>query len=82
VELRQYYWYRNLLRYSASHYSPIAFRAICLAVVTGSMVRGAAAALAERSLQPLAAFASVMRYAGRKLIFGWRDEGVSPGIIP
>jgi GT2 family glycosyltransferase len=82
VELRQYYWYRNLLRYSARHFPTIAFRAICLAVVSGSLMRGTAAALAERSFQPLAALASVMRFAGRASIFGWRDERVLPGIGP
>jgi N-acetylglucosaminyl-diphospho-decaprenol L-rhamnosyltransferase len=76
VELRQYYWYRNLLRYSARHYPRMAFRAICLAVVAGSLMRGTAEALANRSLQPLADFARVIRFAGRSLIFGWRDEGV------
>jgi N-acetylglucosaminyl-diphospho-decaprenol L-rhamnosyltransferase len=76
VELRQYYWYRNLLRYSARHYRKMEFRAICLAVVAGSVMRGTAEALAGRSLRPLAAFARVMRFAGRSLVFGWCDEGV------
>jgi N-acetylglucosaminyl-diphospho-decaprenol L-rhamnosyltransferase len=76
VELRHYYWYRNLLRYSVRHYPPMAFRAICLAVVAGSLLRGTARALAHRSLQPLAAFRRVMQLAGRSLVFGWSDEGV------
>jgi GT2 family glycosyltransferase len=80
VELRQYYWYRNLLRYSARHYPTIAFRAICLAVVTGSILRGMAGALANRSLTPIAAFGSVVRLAVRCLFFGWRDEAVSSGL--
>jgi N-acetylglucosaminyl-diphospho-decaprenol L-rhamnosyltransferase len=77
VELRQYYWYRNLLRYSARHYPTLAFRAICLAVVTGSILRGTAAVWAGRSLQSMAAFASVLRLASRCLLLGWRDEAVS-----
>jgi N-acetylglucosaminyl-diphospho-decaprenol L-rhamnosyltransferase len=80
VELKQFYWYRNLLRYSARHYPTLAFRAICLAVVTGSILRGMAGALAARSPKPLAAFASVVRLAGRCLIFGWRDGAGSSGL--
>jgi len=80
VELRQYYWYRNLLRYSARHYPAIAFRMICLAVVTGSILRGIAGASADRSLKPLAVFGSVIRLAVRCLVRGWRDEAVSSQI--
>jgi len=80
VELRQYYWYRNLLRYSARHYPTLAFRAICLAVATGSILRGTAAVWAGRSLQSKAAFASVLRLASRCFVFGWRDEAVSSEI--
>jgi N-acetylglucosaminyl-diphospho-decaprenol L-rhamnosyltransferase len=82
VELRQYYWYRNLLRYSARHFPPLAFRAICLAVVTGSILRGTAAALAARSLQPIAVFGRVMRLASRCCVLGWRDDVVSSGLDP
>ena len=39
VEMRRFYWYRSLLRYSAKHFRPLAFRAVCLAVVTGSVLR-------------------------------------------
>src|ERR1700722_3469178 len=40
VQMRYFYWYRSLLRYTAKHCRPIAFRAVCLAVVTGSFARG------------------------------------------
>jgi len=33
VEMRRVYWYCSLLRYSAKHFRPTAFRAVCLAVV-------------------------------------------------
>jgi GT2 family glycosyltransferase len=77
VELRQYYWYRNLLRYSARHFPATAFRTICLAVVTGSILRGIAGALGDRSLKPIAVFSGVIRLAARCMIRGWRDEAVS-----
>ena len=80
VELRQYYWYRNLLRYSARHHPTLAFRAVCLAVVTGSILRGMAASLADRSLQPIAVFGNVIRLASRCFVLGWRDEAVSSGL--
>jgi len=82
VELRQFYWYRNLLRYSARHYRTQVFRTICLAVVTGSIMRGSARALADWSLQPLVAFGSVARLAGRCFVFGWRDGAVSSDLRP
>lgn len=77
VELRQFYWYRNLLRYSAKHFRPYAFRAVCLAVVTGSMLRAVAWALTDGSLRPVAVFGGVVRLAGGCLLFGWRDEAVT-----
>ena len=40
VEMRRFYWYRSLLRFTSRHFHPIAFRAVCLAVVTGSILRG------------------------------------------
>lgn len=77
VELRQFYWYRNLLRYSAKHFRPYAFRAVCLAVVTGSILRAVAWALTDGSLRPVAVFGGVVRLAGSCLLFGWRDEAVT-----
>jgi GT2 family glycosyltransferase len=82
VELRQYYWYRNLLRYSARHFRPSAFRGVCLAVVTGSILRAVAGAWADRRLKTMAAFGRVVRLAGRCLIFGWRDRAVVCGLKP
>src|SRR5687768_14215892 len=39
LEMRQIYWYGNLLRYSAKHFGPVAVRAVCLAVAAGSLIR-------------------------------------------
>lgn len=79
LEIRQVYWYRSLLRYSARHFSPGALRAVCLAVITGSILRLTAEFVSRRSLQPMAAYGKVMRLASRCLIFGWGDGVVVSG---
>jgi GT2 family glycosyltransferase len=70
VEMRRVSWYRSLLRYSARHFRPRAFRAVCLAVVTGSIVRSIAESILDRSLEPLAAYGKVVGFASRCLLFG------------
>ena len=74
VERRRFYWYRSLLKYSAKHFPPLAFRGVCLAVVAGSLIRGVAESALYRSPKPMAAYGSVVRLASRCLIAGWRDE--------
>jgi len=71
VEMRRVYWYRSLLRYSSKHFHPFAFRMVCLAVVTGSFVRGFGEAVVHRSLKPIAAYGKVASFAGRCLLFGF-----------
>jgi GT2 family glycosyltransferase len=73
VELRAVYWYRNLLRYSSRHFRPWGHRAVCLAVLLGSVPRLFAGLVLYRSLKPLVAFGKVVQLASRSLIFGWRD---------
>lgn len=73
VETRVVYWYGSLLRYSARHFRNPAFRAVCLAVVSGSILRSATETVLRRSLKPIAAYGSVVRLAGRCLLFGWRE---------
>ena len=73
VETRVVYWYRSLLRYSARHFRNPAFRTVCLAVVSGSILRSVVETVLQRNLKPIAAYGSVVRLAGRCLIFGWRD---------
>jgi N-acetylglucosaminyl-diphospho-decaprenol L-rhamnosyltransferase len=70
LEIRLNYWYRGLLRYSAKHFRPFAFRAVCLAVLTGSFVRGIAESALQRSVKPMAAYGSVASLAGRSLFSG------------
>ena len=73
VEMRRYYWYRSLLRYSAKHFRSPVFRVICLAVVVGSILRTIAEAVLQWNLKPIAANGNVVRLAGRCLLFGWGD---------
>ena len=70
VEMRRVYWYGSLLRYSARHFRPRAFRAVCVAVVTGSVLRGIVESILDRSLRPLAAYGKVLGFASRCLLFG------------
>jgi N-acetylglucosaminyl-diphospho-decaprenol L-rhamnosyltransferase len=79
VQMRYLYWYRSLLRYTAKHCSPLAFRVICLAVVTGSVARGLIEALVGWSPQPMAACSKVVRLASRCFFSGWKDQQVPSG---
>ena len=77
VENRRVYWYGSLLRYSAKHFRPIAFRALCLAVVAGSLLRSLGEAVLTGSLKPLPVYGKVIRRAGRCFLFGWEDGVVT-----
>jgi GT2 family glycosyltransferase len=79
VEKRRVYWYGSLLRYAAKHFRPVAFRAVCLAVVAGSLLRSLGEVLLQRSFRPLAAYGKVVRHAGRCVLFGWGDGAVTSG---
>ena len=78
VEMRQIYWYGSLLRYSAKHFHPVALRAVCLAVVAGSLLRMVGDVVRRRSLRPMAAYGKVAQLASRCFFFGWRDGAVLP----
>jgi hypothetical protein len=71
LEMRLIYWYRGLLRYSAKHYGPFAFRAVCLAVVTGSILRGVAESALHFSFKPMSAYGRVAGLAGRSVFHGF-----------
>jgi N-acetylglucosaminyl-diphospho-decaprenol L-rhamnosyltransferase len=71
LEMRLIYWYRSLLRYSAKHFRPLAFRAVCLAVVTGCFLRGIAESASNRSLRPMSAYGKVAGFAARCLFCGF-----------
>ena len=76
LEIRWQYWYCSFLRYSAKHFPPLSFRAVCLAAVIGSVLRGIAASALQHSLRPLAASARIAILAGRAALFGWKDKAV------
>jgi GT2 family glycosyltransferase len=65
LEMRQIYWYRSLLRYSAKHFQQASLRMVCLAVIAGSILRMTGDCLRDRSLKPMSAYAKVVRLAGR-----------------
>jgi len=79
VRARSFYWYRSLLRYSARHYRPSAFRMVCLSVILGAILRGAVGALLQRRWTPLAAYGNVARLAARCLLYGWEDAAAMSG---
>jgi len=65
LEMRRVYWYRSLLRYSGKHFRPLGMRAVCLAVVTGSLLRVLVEPALQWSLKPVAAYSRVIWLAGR-----------------
>jgi GT2 family glycosyltransferase len=77
VEMRRFYWYGSLLRFTSKHFRSLAFRTVCLAVVTGSVLRGFIEAALSRSLQPIAACGEVVRLAIRCFFSGWRERPVA-----
>ncbi len=79
VEMRQVYWYRSLLRYSAKHFRPAAFRAVCASALAGSILRAMVESAREWSLKPMAAYGRVARLAGRRLMPGGQAEAVLSG---
>jgi GT2 family glycosyltransferase len=79
LEMKRFYWYRSLLKYSAKHFRPFAFRVVCLAVAGGSVLRMIAESAIQRRVRPMAAYWEVARLACRSLLFGWRDESVVTG---
>jgi N-acetylglucosaminyl-diphospho-decaprenol L-rhamnosyltransferase len=79
VEMRRFYWYRSLLLYSAKHFGPASFRLVCLAVVTGSILRSIGESALQRSLKPMAVYLKVVRLASRCFWSGWVGEAVLSG---
>ncbi|HUI53936.1 MAG TPA: glycosyltransferase family 2 protein [Bryobacteraceae bacterium] len=78
LEKRVVCWYGSLLRYSAKHFRPVAFRVVCLAVVVGSLLRGVGESALRGSAEPLAAYGKVVRQASRCFLFGWGAAQVGP----
>jgi GT2 family glycosyltransferase len=70
LEMRVICWYGNLLRYSEKHFRPWSTRAVCVAIIAGSLARMFAAIVRQLSLKPLGAYYHVIALAGRFLIHG------------
>jgi GT2 family glycosyltransferase len=77
IEKRELYWYGNLLRYGFKHYRLGTARALCLAVIVGSLLRTAAGIAVQRSFKPLRVYGRVIRMAGQYLLFGPNPSGIS-----
>ncbi len=71
---RVVYWYSNLLGYAQRHFRPTAFRAVCLAVAMGALVRLVAGMTGRKSLQAPAAYGTVFRLASRSMISGRAND--------
>jgi len=67
---REVYWYVSLLKYASKHFRPRAYRAVCAAVVLGSVFRTAVEIARRRSFRPIKVYAKIGRLAGRSLISG------------
>jgi len=72
VQMRHFYWYRSLLHYSAKHFRALPFRAVCAAVVAGSIVRAVAESLGGRGWKAFGDYGRVASLASRIFLFGWR----------
>jgi N-acetylglucosaminyl-diphospho-decaprenol L-rhamnosyltransferase len=70
VEMRRFYWYRSLLKYTAKHFRPMSFRAVCLAVAAGSVLRAIAQSAPRFRFHPTAGYGEVVRLAWRGLWLG------------
>lgn len=74
LEFRQFYWYRSLLKYSAKHFPPGAEKAVCLAVIIGSIFRTVLGIPRQRSLKPIAVYGKVVKLAGRQMFCRRQDR--------
>jgi len=61
---RALYWCVSLTRYAAKHFHTAGYRAVCLAVVLSSFPRMVARMIQDRSLQSVATYRKIVRFAG------------------
>ena len=73
VEKRRVYWYSGVIHYAAKHFRPSEFRAVCLAVLAGAALRGAAALFLKEGA---AGFGKVARLAASCFLSGWNGSAV------
>jgi GT2 family glycosyltransferase len=65
---RAVYWCVSLMRYAAKHFHSAGYRAVCLAVVLSSFPRMVAGMIQDRSLQSVATYSKIVRFAGLCLV--------------
>jgi GT2 family glycosyltransferase len=75
-QIREPYWYGNLLRYAARHFRPLGRAGVYGAVVGGSSLRMILGIFRWRSLQPITVYGRVIRLAGALFLRG-RSEGLN-----
>jgi len=73
VEVRRFYWYRSLLRYSAKYFRPAELKGVSLAVVVGSLLRAMGESFRCVTLRPFAGSGRIVRLAGQCFRAGWAD---------
>jgi len=70
---RALYWCVSLTKYAAKHFHSAGYRAVCLAVVLSSFPRMVARMIQDRSLQSVATYRKIVRFAGLCLISSGRS---------
>jgi GT2 family glycosyltransferase len=65
---RALYWCVSLTKYASKHFQSAGFRAVCLAVVLSSFPRMVARMIQDRSLQSVAIYSKIVRFAGLCLV--------------
>lgn len=65
---RAMYWCDSLLRYAVKHFSPLAYRGVCVAVMVSAVPRMIAGVIQERSLAPASIYFKIVKLASRRLV--------------
>jgi GT2 family glycosyltransferase len=65
---RARFWYASLLEYAAGQFSPMEYRAVCLAALCSAVPRMIAGILKERSFSPVTTWIEILSSAGRRLV--------------
>ena len=79
---REAYWYGNLLRYAAKHFSHLAFLALCLAVMLGSLLRTVWGTIRLGSPKAVGIYGRVIHLAGSSLVRGYDRAGRLYAVAP
>jgi len=74
LEIRERYWYGSLLEYASKYYHPIAYRVVCLAVVSGAAFR-AVRGYRRYGRKAFAVYGAVCRLAAGRLFGPGRGSG-------